>query len=147
MGGILTGSPHAEVAFASCVQLMDVAMAAGASIPKTARLLSRGGLVVLPPAYRARADATYIPRPCSLLTTIVNHIAMTISTGSAIRCKYCGRPIAGHGLSDRLTWVGGEPFHYECTLPPASQQPSSPCFEHPYDTRKRPINPYPGSGL
>jgi hypothetical protein len=61
----------------------------------------------------------------------------------ATRCKYCGRPIAGHGPSDRLTIIGGEPFHYQCTLPPSlapQVAPLSPWVQ-PHDLRKTPIKP------
>jgi hypothetical protein len=42
------------------------------------------------------------------------------STTGAIRCRYCRRPIASHSYMDKLTWVNGEPFHYQCTFPPSS---------------------------
>lgn len=59
---------------------------------------------------------------------------MTYSSGitGAIRCGYCGRPIASHGHMDKLTWVNGEPFHYQCTLPPSVDSTSDRRYS-PYD--------------
>jgi hypothetical protein len=56
------------------------------------------------------------------------------STG-AIRCNYCGRPIANHGINDQLTYVNGEPFHYQCTLPPSLSNAYKPP-QSPYDLSK-----------
>ncbi len=69
---------------------------------------------------------------------------MTCGSG-ATRCRYCGRPIAGHGPNDQLTIVGGEPFHYQCTLPPEpalQARPLSPWVQ-PHDLRKGPIKSLP----
>lgn len=69
---------------------------------------------------------------------------MTFGCG-ATRCSYCGRPIAGHGPADQLTIVGGEAFHYQCTLPPALAPQASPMspWVQPGDLRKAPIKPLP----
>jgi len=39
---------------------------------------------------------------------------MSIGTESVPHCQHCGRPIGGIA-----TWIGNQPFHYECTRSPS----------------------------
>lgn len=48
-------------------------------------------------------------------------------TGVTLLCKFCGRPIIG---SPAKYGGSGEPYHLECTMPPASfGNPTSYAYE------------------